>query len=71
METKADLEHERNKSKRSRYLKIAGAGLVGGVLLAVTGGLAAPAVAAGLGAITAGTAAGVRTIEESSIVSRT
>jgi hypothetical protein len=37
-------------SKAAQYLKVGAAAVGGGALLAVTGGLAAPAIAAGLGA---------------------
>lgn len=56
------------KGRLGRILKIGGATLLGGTLLAVTGGLAAPAIIGGIGALTAvggtaGTAAaGVATV---------
>ena len=47
----------RSAWSKSRWLKVGGAVLVGGTLLAVTGGLAAPALGAGITAL-GGTAAG-------------
>ena len=40
-----------SSSKWKKWAKIGAAGIIGGTLIAVTGGVAAPAIAAGLGAI--------------------
>jgi hypothetical protein len=45
----AQPKYESN-SRAMQYLKVGAAAVGGGALLAVTGGLAAPAIAAGLGA---------------------
>lgn len=53
----SDVQRARSSSQKNfmRGLKIGGAGIVAGTLLAVTGGLAAPAIAAGITAIAGGT----------------
>eukprot|EP00443_Scrippsiella_acuminata_P060655 CAMPEP_0115518604 /NCGR_PEP_ID=MMETSP0271-20121206/77978_1 /TAXON_ID=71861 /ORGANISM="Scrippsiella trochoidea, Strain CCMP3099" /LENGTH=81 /DNA_ID=CAMNT_0002949533 /DNA_START=44 /DNA_END=285 /DNA_ORIENTATION=+ len=48
MESKQVVDKQKKEQKSSKGWKIAGAAIGGGVLLAVTGGLAAPALAAGL-----------------------
>jgi len=57
MEAKQVVEKQKERQQKGNVWKIAGAAIGGGVLLAVTGGLAAPALAAGLasagGAVTA------------------
>ena len=53
----ADKRSKKPKSKYVRAAKIGGAAVVGGTLIGITGGLAAPAVIAGLGVV--GAAVGV------------
>lgn len=50
MEASQVIQKQQKDQRWSRSVKIAGGALVGGALLAVTGGLAAPALAAGLAA---------------------
>ena len=53
-----DILNNKNKNRRNmvmRGLKIGGAGVVAGTLIAVTGGMAAPALAAGIAAVAGGT----------------
>ena len=58
-ETPLSSQHGVSKEQLMRGLKIGGAGVVGATLFALTGGLAAPGIAAGLAAVAGGSAAAV------------
>lgn len=61
-ETPLSSQHGVSKEQLMRGLKIGGAGVVGATLFALTGGLAAPGIAAGLAAVAGGSAAAVGVI---------
>ena len=68
----AQTEEEKKKSKTKndkwRYLKVGAAATVGGVLIGVTGGLAAPAIAVGLAAFGTTTAVTLASFSSAAII---
>uniref|UniRef100_A0AC34RGP2 Transmembrane and coiled-coil domain-containing protein 4 n=1 Tax=Panagrolaimus sp. JU765 TaxID=591449 RepID=A0AC34RGP2_9BILA len=68
-ETRTEREKTARMKKIKRYASIAAAGSVGGILIGLTGGLAAPFIATGVGAVIGGgAAAGIATTAGSAVL---
>ncbi|EDQ88124.1 uncharacterized protein MONBRDRAFT_9431 [Monosiga brevicollis MX1] len=50
-EVEAEMQEQERRARNSKWFKVGVAGVIGGVAIGLTGGLAAPLVAAGMGAV--------------------